>query len=284
MRRLVIVGLCLGLIWSAPASALTAKQRLILFSGHTLWTPLNLGSTLSAWWDAQDTADITLSSGNVASWKDRKGGIVASQGTGANQPAWSATALNNKAGVTCNGTTHSLSFTPTGLPSGSGASTIGLAGKPTVGGNRLILSFGANAGSQARAPGVGGNKIAFFTSGNDFNPNTGVDWVGANIFFEIMTAAGTNPAITTYADGVSNNSGSILTLNTGTSAGFICAFINGASLWTGIVQQIVVANSVLTTSQQQKLEGWESWYDGKAGSNLPASHPYKLRPPYASDP
>jgi hypothetical protein len=32
------------------------------------------------------------------------------------------------------------------------------------------------------------------------------------------------------------------------------------------------------------MEGWESWYDGKAGANLLAGHPCKSRVLYVSDP
>ena len=39
-----------------------------------------------------------------------------------------------------------------------------------------------------------------------------------------------------------------------------------------------------TTSERQKMEGWESWYDGKAGANLLAGHPCKSRVLYVSDP
>ena len=56
---------------------------------------------------------------------------------------------------------------------------------------------------------------------------------------------------------------------------------SGASTVTGTIQQLLVLNVIPSTCQQQKLEGWESWYDGRAGANLPSNHPYKSAAPIA---
>jgi hypothetical protein len=46
------------------------------------WTPLKLGTSLLAWWDAERTDLITQASGLVSSWKDAVGGYDAVQAAG----------------------------------------------------------------------------------------------------------------------------------------------------------------------------------------------------------
>jgi hypothetical protein len=92
---------------------------------------------------------------------------------------------------------------------------------------------------------------------------------------------GTAASVT--ADGVTQTA-TLSTPATGTAGGAIGANSNGGSPFTGVIQQAFCFNRVLTASEVAKLEGWESWYDGKNGSNLPANNPYKNRPPYVSDP
>jgi hypothetical protein len=78
------------------------------------------GTDLVAWYDASDTASITEVAGAVSQWNDKSGGGAhVTQGTGANQPTYSATGLG--------GVQPSLSF-----DSGDWLSTTAAAVAPTA--------------------------------------------------------------------------------------------------------------------------------------------------------
>lgn len=248
--------------------------------GSALWTPLNLGTALVAWWDAQDTAHIALSGSNVTSWTDKVSAIPAAQATPANQPTWSATARNGKPGLVFNGTSQLLTFNPTLFPAGAAARTISVAGFFNSTGQGYALSYGINSAGSVFNILANSTVVSLFDGTAVFS--SAESWGSVDRFVSVgMSAAG---AGTFNVDGLAAEAFTDTTLTTGSTTGIIGAYINGAvAFWNGPIQQIVVANRVLTTLEQNKIDGWESWYDGKAGSNLPVGHPYKLRAPLVSD-
>jgi hypothetical protein len=241
-----------------------------------LWTPLNLGSDLVAWWDPQDTANIVLSGSNVSSWTDKFSGIAATQATSGNQPVWSATARNGKAGLTFAGA-QTLNFTATGFPTGTDPHTVLLAGESTTSGTAAAFFWGTEAPNECRevASVSGLAYMAYF--GPDHTTTT--NWLNADLCFIDTTTGGASPTDNFYPDGGAVQSATPGAFNTVGTVGVFGAKPSGVTPWFGVIQQIVVCNAVLSTSDRQNLEGWESWYDGKAGSNLPIGHPYKLHPP-----
>jgi hypothetical protein len=281
MMRIIslLIACATALLGAARSDAVAGSRTILLLSGSTLWTPLNLGSSLVAWWDASYVPGLTFNGSNISAWTDRKSGIVASQATGANQPGWSATARNGKAGLTFNGSSQFLAFTPAGFPSGSAASTLASAAFSNSSATITIsFVFGANAAQQVRAIGkTASNLVAAFGSSNDQSAAEG--WAGVDHFAEVLLPAGATPTQSIYVDGGAAETSPLLTFNTGTTTGFIGQWIATGLFWTGTVQQDWVFNGVLSTCQRQKLEGFESWYDGKNGSNLPATHPYKSHAP-----
>lgn len=229
-----------------------------------LWTPLNLATTV-AWWDAQ-----SLSATPVSSWTDKKGGVVASQATGANQPTWSATAQNGKPGVSFNGTTQFLNGTGTGLPQGT-SFTVAAAAIAT---NGPIFEYGTTSNS---------TDVQLYSFSNNarcglntLSIQSSTNWSANNRFVECINAAGSGVL---WVDGVNSGTGAFAAAVPVGQTFSIAKPLTGAGMMTGTVQQIVVASTSLTTGQQQCLEGWESWYDGKAGANLPVAHPYKAAAP-----
>lgn len=234
-----------------------------------LWTPSNLGAALVAWWDPSDTAHITFNTGTVASWVDRAGGNALIQATGANQPGWSATALNGAPGLTFNGSQAVRAATTT-LPSGTAASTISVSAQLTVNASfQRPFYQGGTVGGQFRVVQANiGNHfvIGVVNSGITFSQ----DWTGTNRF---VVFGVTNGAQTMFVDGTSagTSADAVATSSTSLAVG---GDPSGANNWQGVVQQIVVTNATLSTNQRQCLEGWESWIDGKTGGNLPTANPY----------
>lgn len=235
-----------------------------------VWTPLN-DLNLIAWWDAQNIPSLTLSGSNVSAWADRKGGLVASQATGANQPVWSASARNGKAGVTFNGTTTFLSGNSSTLPSGSSPSSIYVAGfLNSAAVTEFAFTYG-NASSlnwrvvfnAATTGNIGGGLFS-----GDISSST--VWLNNDRFVGYLIGAASQQL---FGDGSSIGSSSFVPNTTAASTFFIGKQVNPGN-FSGPIQQIVITNNVSSTNERQCIEGWESWYDGKAGVNLPTANPY----------
>lgn len=236
------------------------------------WTPLNLGAALVAWWDAQASSTLNLSGSNVTSWTDKVAAVVATQAGVA--PTFSATARNGKPGLSFNGTTQRMTFTPTGFPSGSAAVTAAVAAFGN--GSQFAFIFGSNPGGSQTMFGVAAGPNVSFYDGVNSLPSI-ENWTSVDRFAVIGLSGS---AGTLNVDGNAQETFTDAGVGIGTTTGVIGAFINQAGLWTGVIQQIVVMNRTLTSTEQDKLAGWESWYDGKAGSNLPVGHPYKSAAPH----
>jgi hypothetical protein len=235
-----------------------------------LWTPISLGSALVAWWDAQKTSTIVFNGSNVSAWTDMRSGIAASQATGGNQPTWSATAQNGKAGLTFNGTTQVLKGTGIGFPQGTSL-TISVAG---IGNNGPFFEYGTTTNTNTAYLYSFGNNARGVIAGA--NTQSGVNWTSNNRFVQLINTAGSGIL---WVDGVNSGTAAFgATVPTGQNFA-IGGSVTGSLFLTGTVQQVVVVSTALTTFQQQCLEGWESWYNGKAGTNLPSAHPYKSSPP-----
>lgn len=276
MLRKLIAGLCLAALLACPADALTGTRR-VLLSGNVAWTPLSLGPLLAAWWDAQYTPSLTFNASNVSGWADRINGIAASQATGANQPGYSATARNGKAGLTFNGTTQFMAFGVNAfLPTGTNPSFIATAAFVNAGAAfNATFGYGASSATNTRLiQKNNANTAAVSMFGTDLTDGT---WSNIDAFIEGQFSSA---SMSGWDDGTAFGP-IVAAFNTTVSSGNIGSIPGPANGFNGTIQQVVVLNNVPSTCQRQKLEGWESWYDGKAGVNLPVGHPYKNSAPLA---
>lgn len=248
--------------------------------GRPLFTPFALGTSLFAYWDAQNVSNISFNAGNVSSWTDRKSGIVASQATGANQPAWSATARNGKAGLTAT-STQTLAFPTAGLPMGTAARMVAVAAFTTNAG--WAFGYGNGTTSQWFGINAGGSGTSFGVEGNIFGTQIDppISWNNVDHFVE-FSGSGAGLALT--IDGVSGGTSAAATNTTTTVSAFLFTSPNNAAGLAGTIQQVVITNALLSSGNQRKVEGWESFVDGKRGLNLPTTSPYRYRPPYTTDP
>lgn len=282
MWRKIVAGLALFAALTDAADAgsgrVRAPQKLLLFGtaastpAPALWTPLSLGSTLVAWWDAQ-----SLSASPVSSWIDKKSGIAATQGTGAKQPTWSATARNGKPGVTfVAASVQGLQLSSVAsFPAGANFSVINIAGFSSGAPAGVAFSYGQLGGNSLRAFGAKNSNVWATNGTTDFITTFPYD---GNDVFAQWTYSSVADSIT--ADGGAPQNGALASPATTLVTGFIGFYMDGSgSPFNGTIQQIVVTNTSPTTNQFLCLQGWESWYDGKAGANLPGGHPYKSTPP-----
>lgn len=271
-----------GLLPSRQSGIVPAKQI------AALWDPTQLGSALAAWWDPRQ--GITLNGSTVSAWADRVAGLSATQSTASAQPTYSATARNGKPGLSMTGSQY-LTFTPSSaFPSGSAVGVIVAAAYQVSPGNQgtWAVSYGAansNAGLTryiTTSDSTVGN-VAIGVSGSASNLTTAESWKAVDRL--VIGQFGAGQTLTANVDGLAIETVTPSpTINTSLSTGRLGGWAYYGSNLNGVLQQIMVINRSLTVSERQKLEGWESWADGKNGANLPSSHPYKSRAPYMSDP
>lgn len=258
------------------------------------WSPLQL-SGLVAWWDALAPSTMTLDpSGFVTAWRDRKSGRVLQQANISDCPQWQAQGAANG--------TAAVVF---GAPDGFQANALYTdPAFPIL--NSLPLTVAASAQvsdtSHLRAicswndetANFGGfvyhrfadQSCSFFVNNNKARGDVGLGY--ANPVFSVGIADGVS-VLQNFLDGVegSLSPASYTPFDTDTNArmtmggqspGGLSFF---TSIWLGPIQQLVFLQRAISTNERQLLEGWESWYDGKAGTNLPADHPYRHGAPLA---
>jgi hypothetical protein len=66
--------------------------------------------------------------------------------------------------------------------------------------------------------------------------------------------------------------------STSQTTGVILGWNNSNQFWNGLVGEILIYNSVLTTKQRQVVEGYLAW-KWNLQAQLPAGHPFLNRPP-----
>jgi hypothetical protein len=246
-------------------------------SGQVLWTPLNLGASLLAWWDAQDLTKFVFNAGKVASWTDTKSGIAATQATAGFQPAYNAAGFGAKAGLVFV-PANTTSLAVAALASSTVPLTVFAVCNSAVATGAIIGST-ANAGLEFRTNNGSGLQFELLsqqTASLGVSNNASVANTNA---FVLATYDGNNFAF--RVNGSPANNG----VNAFGLAGAGSTTIGSApgELFSGTLGDILKMNSVATLSQQQKIEGFEAWKYGLQAL-LPAGHPYKARAPFVSDP
>lgn len=111
-----------------------------------------------AWWNADRSDLITLSSGAISSWRDSKAGYDAVQGTSGSRPSWSATGFNGAPCAGWDGVDDFLTCTdaallaalPDGAEPGEMWAVVQQDGLVADGAFRCAQSYGANAGTDSR--------------------------------------------------------------------------------------------------------------------------------------
>lgn len=124
-----------------------------------MFNPLDLETKLCAWWSAKRADLITLSGSAVTSWADVVGGYALTQGTSANRPTYSATAVNGRPGITFDGTNDYLESSDAGLmgavPTGAEAGEIWVICRNDAdasdGLTRRAVAYGGNSNNTSRS-------------------------------------------------------------------------------------------------------------------------------------
>lgn len=272
--------------------------RLLTRVGATqAWTPTYLGpNLLKAWWNSDDHGTVRMTDdggGLISSWVDRQGGLALT-GTTTLRPTWGAAswaptgAATGSAVVSASGNrlqALTMGNVPTGATAGEIWTLIQLAQNNPIG-TACPFGYGGTSGATSR-------QHFFFSSGGfpHVRLNDGTNSVSST---DSPVAAqgycligsfwsGTTAACRINGADMTPASGTIATLNTGTTTVRMCTTAGNSFTFIGPIKQVLVT-ATLTTAQRQLMEGylaWSGWPTGPAASSfpLPITHPYYQRAP-----
>lgn len=243
-----------------------------LFGGTKLWTPREL--TTALWLDADSPSSITLNGATVSQWNDLSGnGRHATQATAANQPTYTASAINSKPALTFDGGDFM-----SGLWAGATASEATIVAVGTYGSSAATQAI-ASVGTPATNSGFG---IGWNTSGVIFtaflwsvNEATYSGFVATPLIqVGVLSPSSITQSFNGYTSAVA------IGVVPGVGTSYQVGGINGTLLLSNgsRVSEVVILSSAASTDNRQKLEGYLAWKWGTEAS-LPVSHPYYSAPP-----
>lgn len=222
-------------------------------------------SGLKYWFDGSDpNGNGTLPSNGAAisSWVDKStNGRNASQGTGANQPVFNTNQIGGKGVITFSASKF-MTFSDTGLPSGSTARTwFGVVNTTSTSSGAYTILYGTNAANQYWSPiNIGSpfttNSALFidtagkgaFTSNFSFVNSTNYILemnytAGQNLSQTVMVVNGVTKTVIPNVDAVPN---------TVLSNGYISSNASGAggNGWIGQIAELIFYDSALSAANQ----------------------------------
>ena len=222
----------------------------------SIWTPAQL--TTALWLDADDASTITLNGGNVAQWDDKSGNARnATQATAASQPAYNPTGLNGKPVLTLDGIND------------------GMTAPLVFSGNPSFTIYALWNTDQTTTESVFFNGLPLTGDGAGIGYNLSTKY---NAFLYGVGEAGFNPSVAAYTpviQGSTRNAatgGLTVNINGGSkgSGTFGAISIPTAGATTGIgngagfpvkggVNEVIVADALLSILEQQRIEGYLAW-------------------------
>jgi hypothetical protein len=250
------------------------------------------------WLDGSDKSSMTLSGSNVTQWNDKSGNgyNFVTQGSFA-PPVISNNAISTKSAVSFTGNTTQndsanqiLTNSSFPLNSSTEGYSIFVVSKqnsshPSWSGyNYLVSAYGGGAGNGLIYGTTYSNYL--ITANGTAGPISGFNDLSDNVPNTLMTSTTqtgmvvSGSVLTPYLNGVAmtTKTGTCVAL-TGISIGN--AYAPGQSFtaqtWGGLICEVFIYNSALTTAQRQQVEGYLAWKWGLQTS-LSNIHPfYKFR-------
>lgn len=257
-----------------------------------LWVPTD-GGTVAGWWDAQDSGTITIATG-VSQWtsKGSRSNGTLTNATGSQQPSYVSNGLNSRPILRFVSASSQRLRNTTSDSWGSSLSqaAVGVVATATSGGTRSLFTLGntnvrlgitRNSSTQyaSSCRRLDSDSLATVSdgsivSGAAYLATAEWDWVG-----------GTNGQARYCQNGAANAFTAVswasplgTTDATNTSSRQIGCSPTTGEHWEGDVGEVVYYEQALSSTNQDKLEGYLAWRWGLQ-ANLPGGHPFKSVPP-----
>lgn len=233
---------------------------------YKLWTPAEI--TTELWLDSADSSSITLNGSNVSTWADKSGnGRNATQSTAGIQPAYTNNSIvftSDRLNVPSSAWPNSDNVTLFLIGVGSSTGTAGVG----------LVNIRSNPADDPELRVYINTTVADYYNGG-YAVNTSDAGLSSKGIVVFEHTPGVKSEFFVNGTSIASGTRSGALSNTNTfELGYYSAINNyrNGTLW-----KVIVFSS--STVNRQKMEGWAAHSEGLA-SLLPASHPYKLNPPY----
>jgi len=236
------------------------------------WTPASIQTSI--WFDADDAATISLSSGVVSTWTDKSGNsrtlVQSSTGQG---PTVTPIGIGNRTSLSFEQQT--LINSNVGLPVGSSARSMFAVYQPLrLTGTNGVCGQGASSVNGAwfylefRTSPQGDPYFAgYFADLSSGTPITLAPKIGEVVY--------TGSTATLYSTGSQIASGN---LNLATDGNEFRVGSSRAGAMVGMVGEVIYISSAVDANTRQRIEGYLA-HKWNLLSGLPANHPYKTTAP-----
>lgn len=262
--------------WGLPNSLPTTHPGYKLPAFTAIFTPKSIGN-LSLWLDAADRTTVSLSGSIVSAWYDKSGNENNATPPIAG-PSYNAASKNGMGTLSFNGTSAFLN-SPCTINTASHSlfvvhNPVNVNTNSTANDTR-ILSFQGTAPSFIIFPYNYGQRQGY--SNGYFTPST-VNMPEGDVagVYQVICANIQSGSSAVYNNGtvVSTSASAITTAVSNTlSIGAYGLVPSQQQYYYGSIAEIIIYNSVLTTSERQQVEGYLAWKWG-LNSSLPSTHPY----------
>jgi hypothetical protein len=243
--------------------------------------PTDLGAKLVVWWNADDTAD-----GSVTSFTDRESGLILTPVTGGDNPQSAQELVGGYRFINANGVDQALRVNSTGSVDLTNGVLVSLIRQDSLIADtteRFIVSVGqgTNSRSISRVVASDGmdnyNRFKAYANGtpliDSLHDLSGYAIVEATVVSGVMKARvngeWTNPdSVSVGAPGGSTSRITAFASNDATPVGYLLGAFRHIFYVVGP-----------TPSEMMKLEAWNAWDIGQQAFLLPPDHPYRnVRP------
>lgn len=260
-----------------------ALSRILALLANQSWNPTALGSSLIGWLDASALSTLTVNgSGQVSSWAHRVGPLPAATRTAGSAVTYSATARNSHPGVVFDGSGFLQGASDTGLPTGNSPAAMAgvafLSASPHT--QAQAFSWGTTNTNQTRTLGTDINDAipnmapALYLWQASLADRSAGNWNGLDKIVAINSGNSANAVYVNSDSGATSTTALNTTSNGNYQVGTNSFVVDNTYVWIGAIQEVVILNRQLTTTERQKLEGYFAWKWGLVAL-LPSGHPYK---------
>ena len=244
------------------------------------WTPAELQSSGTYWWDASDTSYIADTSGTVNTWTDKNQGLAFTQFSSNSTPVTNLSSKNSYNVIDFDGSQRmvvSTSDAPTGLTEYTkylvwSSRDVGSGSK-----NNLLANVTSNGGIGSDAIYTQDGYPRLF---QDNVQVSGPSQITSNTYY-LYSAVGDATETNLYINGETTptvTSGPIDGSGTNINNGWELGTFWGSSNLDGTIAEIVLMPTAATLSERQTVEGYLAHKWGMT-ADLDINHPYKNSAP-----